>query len=244
MTALPLRPIRHQTSRYIRQPFLHQTQAVCRVQPFVMTSGTSWTEIVEAIGVILIPLVVAGLAYAFARNQSRSDELLKVRLDYYKILIVDLNRLMCYMTFIGSWRDISPVDVVKMKRRLDETFYCAAPLFSPDVMTAYDSLMGRTFKTFNNWGIDAKLLTSAYRRRQAWQAATGWRPIWDDYFELQDTATISEGDLRHYRETYDSLVALLVRDLDINRTRAQYTTDLVSLNAHAPMARSVAGSAG
>lgn len=160
---------------------------------------------------------------------------------YYKVLLPDLNQLMCYMTFIGSWRDQSPLDVIDLKRRLDRTFFCAAPLFSSDVMAAYHDLMTRSFQTFGRWGDDAHILTNAYRRRQSWRQTPHWDPAWDQLFELDDSATISGDDLMKYRNTYDSLVASIVRDLDISRARSRYTTDNVSLNAYAPNQQDVLG---
>lgn len=200
----------------------------------------TWTNVVEAIGTILTPIVVAALAYVFGKNQSLSAELVKRRLDGYQLLIPDLNKLMCYMTFIGTWRDMSPPDVIRLKRRLDENFYCAAPLFSEEIWSAYEALMETSFLTFGSWGRDAKIRTNAYRRRQAWQTGS-WNREWDHYFELDDTATISEQRLRSYRDSYDKLVAALVRDIDIKRARSRYTTNQVVLNAHAPRAEMIPG---
>lgn len=200
-----------------------------------------WTDVVQAISAVSVPIVIAILAYILTRTQSRNDELLKVRLDYYKALTPDLNRLMCYMTFIGTWRDQSPPEVVGIKRRLDETFFCAAPLFSPDVLKAYIALMDKSFSTFGNWGTDARICSSAYRRRQSWQANSPWKREWDHYFILDDGSVIAAEDLRRYRETYDALVAALVRDLNVTRSRARYTTDEVALNAHAPKRTDITG---
>jgi hypothetical protein len=168
--------------------------------------------------------------------------LLETRLEYYKQLIPDLNKLMCYMTFIGSWRDLAPPAVVDLKRRLDENFFCAAPLFSPAVMDNYELLMQLSFSTFGDWGRDARIRSNAYRRRQSWQATASWESAWDQYFVLDDQATITTEDLRRYRDCYDALVASIVRDLDISRARNRYTTDLVSLNAHAPRFSDISGS--
>lgn len=203
-----------------------------------------WTAILQAIGTVSTPIVVAILAYVLTRNQSRSEELLRGRLDYYNFLAPDLNQLMCYMTFIGSWRDRSPVDIVNLKRCLDEHFYCAAPLFSEQVLTSYEKLMSLTFETFGPWGVDARIKSNAYRRRQFWQGTgeSAWRPEWDRYFALADSTSISAEELQRYRRSYDELIAALVRDLDLTRSRARYTTDLVTLNAHAPRTTGITGS--
>jgi hypothetical protein len=209
-----------------------------------MSQVNTWTDIVGAIGTVLTPVVVAGLAYTLTRNQSRSEVLLRARLDYYRTLAPDLNRLMCYMTFIGGWRDISPEEIVGVKRRLDETFYCAAPLFSSDALSAYENLMNQTFSTFGLWGQDARIISSAYRRKQWWRGAgdNGWRAEWNDYFTMSDHDAISGAALQGYRKTYDALIAAMARELDLTRARARYTTDLVTLNASAPRREDIFGS--
>jgi hypothetical protein len=167
-------------------------------------------------------------------------------LYYSTLLASDLNRLMCYMTFIGGWRDQSPPDIITLKRRLDENFNCAAPLFSPEVSAAYQELMGRTFVSFGEWGQDARIKSNAFRRRQAWQGTgdNAWLSGWDQYFTMPDSSPISGESLQLYQHTYDTLIAAAVRDLDLTRARAQYTTDLVALNAHSPMRQDIAGSEG
>jgi hypothetical protein len=203
--------------------------------------SVTWTDTLQAIGTALTPIVVAWLAFVLTRAQSRSSQLLSARLEFYKQLIPDLNKLMCYMTFIGTWRDQSPPEILQLKRRLDEHFFCAAPLFSPGVSTAYNELMELSFATFGAWGSDARIRTNAYRRRQAWRATAEWDLGWDVCFELGDRDTISGELLQRYRDCYDALVAGLVRDLDMSRARTRYTTDEVSLNAHAPHRDDVLG---
>lgn len=141
-------------------------------------AAISWTDEVQAIGAILTPIVVAGLAFILGRSQSRNSELLKTRLDYYRDLMPHLNDLMCYMTFIGTWRDLSPPEIIGLKRSLDRKFHCAAPVFSPAVAHAYDALMGLTFTTFGSWGQDAQIRSNAYRRRQSWCKGQ-WETDWD-----------------------------------------------------------------
>lgn len=209
-------------------------------------NSPKWTDIVVALSSALTPLVVAVLAYVLTRNQSRSEELLRARIDYYRVLVPDLNRLMCYMTFIGGWRDQSPPDILTLKRRLDENFNCAAPLFSPMVSKTYQELMDDTFDAFSGWGQDARIKSNAFRRRVAWQGKgkDEWQSEWDDYFTVPESSPISRESLRQYRRRYDTLIAAAVRDLDLTRARAQYTTVLVAMNANAPPTPDIAGNGG
>jgi len=89
-----------------------------------------WADLATIMGAFLTPLMVGVVGFFFVRRQSRSEQLQRIRLDYYQELLPELNRLMCYMTFIGTWRANSPLDIVRVKRRLDARFVCASPLFS------------------------------------------------------------------------------------------------------------------
>jgi hypothetical protein len=186
--------------------------------------------IAGAISAVLIPLAVAVVAYLLSRRQSRSHELVAARVGYYQTLTPMFNDLVCYMTFIGAWKSFSPPAVIELKRDMDKQFYCAAPLFSVSVSDAYGAFTDLCFKTFNMWGQDALLLTSAYRRRDS----HAWPAEWDDYFAYSDDQVITATELESLRKAYDTLVAALVNDLDLTRARRKYTTDAVSLNAHAP----------
>lgn len=201
-------------------------------------SKLTWVDYAQGVGALLTPLVAAGLVYVLSRRQSRSHELLSARLEYYRELVPDLNTLMCYMTFIGDWKGMSPGDAIALKRRLDKTFHCAAPLFSSDVLTTYSHFTDKCFGTFNNWGQDALLLTSAYRRRSAF---SNWDKAWDAMFAYTDVQPIPAQELGDLRTAYDRLVAALVRDIDITRARSAYTTSAVSLNAHAPHRDDISG---
>ncbi|PJJ72942.1 hypothetical protein CLV46_2521 [Diaminobutyricimonas aerilata] len=201
-----------------------------------------WTDVVSAVGSAVTPLAVVAFGLVITRRQSRSELLQRTRLEYYTQLVPDLNWLMCYMTFIGTWRDDSPVDIVDLKRRLDSRFNVAAPLFSAEVTDAYRALMKLSFRTFGGWGEDAVIRTGAFRRRSSWRRKDiRWNPHWDKRFERSDETTISAEELTTYRGVYDDLLAALVKDLDITRARAKFTTSRVRLNASAPVRTDIAG---
>lgn len=177
-----------------------------------------------------------------SRRQDRNGELLKARIEYYRLLAPDLNTLMCYITFIGRWRDLSPIEVIELKRRLDQNFYSAAPLFSDPVRDSYTAFEASCFSTFGEWGEDAKICSGAYRRRQAWRRKdVAWLSDWDSMFTKNDEDPIKSQELAHIRTAHDKLIAALVQDLDLTRARSEYTTSLVSLNAHAPRQRDIGG---
>ncbi len=194
-----------------------------------------------AIGALATPLVVLVLGYMFTKKQSRSEGLLNARFEYYERLAPQLNTLMCYMTFIGDWNRHSPDQVVKLKRSLDRQFYCALPLFSSPVGEAYRSFMNSCFQTFNAWGKEPLINSSAYRRREAWNAAAGWESHWDGMFLKGDRDVITSEELMRLRQKHDAIIAAIVRDLDMTRARSQYTSGSVVLTAHAPPQEDIGG---
>ncbi|RDV45019.1 hypothetical protein DOE76_09820 [Leifsonia sp. ku-ls] len=207
-------------------------------------SDPNWTDVVSAISAATVPIAVVVLGVVIGRRQTRNIELVKARLDYYRLLAPDLNRLMCYITFIGTWRDESPPSIIALKRQLDSKFFVAAPLFSREVDEAYRALLDLSFTTFGAWGQDARIKTSAYRRRPAWQGEDAWQADWDNLFSIGDSESISRESLASYRDTYDKLLAALVKDIDVSRARPKYTTDRVSLNASAPQRSDIPGEGG
>lgn len=196
-------------------------------------SDPNWTDTVTAISTATVPVIVVALGIYLGRGQSRNEELIRVRLEYYRQLAPGLNRLMCYLTFIGTWRDDSPSDIIKLKRSLDSIFFPAAPLFSPEVERAYKAFIESAFSTFGRWGHDARINSSAYRRRQSWQGDVPWLQNWDELFVLRDEEDISREALQRFQSLYDALLSALVADTNIARARPRYTTNRVALNASA-----------
>ena len=143
------------------------------------------------------------------------------------------------MTFIGTWRDFTPEEIVLLKRRLDANFYCALPLFGMEAGRAYEALMDLSLKPFGLWGADAMIRSNSSRRRASWRRTDGvWNLSWDEMFELGEEG-VSANALKAYRGAYDEFLARMVADLNVGKARPDYTTARVSLNASAPPAQDV-----
>ena len=53
----------------------------------------------------------------------------KATLPSMMIFAPSLNDILCYFTYVGSWRDQDPPDVIRLKRSVDRKIYLPAPLF-------------------------------------------------------------------------------------------------------------------
>ena len=143
-------------------------------------------EIVKLLASILTPAAIAMLGIyvhrvskRFEDRQWKSQKLIEKRLTIYDDIAPDLNDVLCYFTYIGCWKELTPPDVVKRKRSIDRKLYLAQPLFSQSFFIAANEFMRLCYSTYGGWGKDATLRTHFERRRNATQ---NWMPEYDDCF--------------------------------------------------------------
>jgi hypothetical protein len=162
--------------------------------------GSVWNslEIAKLIVQGLIPLLILLLGIIVNRSikrlehrQWRNQKLIEKRLEIYNDMAPMFNDLLCYFTYVGCWKDLSPVEVIKIKRGLDKKIYLAAPLFPPQFFQVCMDFLDLCYETFAGWGEDAKLKTMFEHRKQA--AGEGWLPEWD---RMYSTQPIEPSDIR------------------------------------------------
>jgi hypothetical protein len=194
----------------------------------------SWTSLQIATLAIdaLTPLTVAGLGVLLARTSRRIEQVqwanqtvVTRRLDIFAQLAPGLNQLLCFATFVGSWKDIQPAHAITIKRQLDQTMYASKVLFSSQLFGAYHQFMATLFAMYATTGADALIrapIASQWgdRRQLPW-----WH---DDMTSLFATDTASPGDIQ---AAHDQLSERLRADLYVTHqaqpllpTRPEATT--------------------
>lgn len=170
---------------------------------------------------IATPLAVAGVGYwlnqrltSLEQAQWSQQKVIERRIKAYDELARPLNQLYCFYCYIGTWKELIPPDVVKMKRELDQTAYVSAPLFDPEFLDRYNAMIGACFKTFGRWGADAKLKTLPERRQEA--AGDSWRAEWNTCFTLPDEATEPEV----IENLYGKVMAYLATEIGVAEVNA------------------------
>jgi len=149
-------------------------------------------EVVKLVVSTLTPLAVLGLGLWVNRKLKRIEQLqwanqkvVEHRLKIYNELVPQLNDILCYFTYIGIWKDVTPPEMVKLKRTIDKIVYVNAPLFPEHFLKKYNKFINLVYKTFSGWGQDAKLRSKIERRREA--AREQWNDDWDEYFVSDET---------------------------------------------------------
>lgn len=171
------------------------------------TGGSLWNslEITKLIVQCLTPILIVLLGILvnraikrFELRQWRNQKLIEKRLSIYDDIAPSLNDLLCYFSFIGCWKDLSPIEVVRLKRVLDKKIYLAAPLFSPQFYSACMDFMNLCYETYSGWGEDAKLKTKFERRKKA--AGSKWQADWENAYSIMPSDPVA------IRKAYQALM--------------------------------------
>ncbi|HEY8186439.1 MAG TPA: hypothetical protein VIF64_10235 [Pyrinomonadaceae bacterium] len=159
---------------------------------YLLASDWNSLEIAKLAVSILTPVLVLAIGLGVNRSLKRlehrqwaSQRIIQKRLEIFDELAPSLNDLLCYFTFVGSWKELTPVEVIKMKRRIDRIVHVNAALFSRNFRSKYSNFMGSCYETYTGFGRDAKLRTTASAHKAG--AGDGWDPKWDDCFSDEET---------------------------------------------------------
>lgn len=163
---------------------------------------TSWTgpEVVIAALTALTPLAVVALGVLVAGTARRLESVqwanqivVARRLELFAEVAPKLNRLLCFATFVGRWKEITPQQAIALKRDLDEVVYSNRLLFSPELFDAYKAFMTTFFAMYAATpGGDARIrvgIDSVWgdRRNLPW-----WQDAMVDLFTADQKSTMDE----------------------------------------------------
>ncbi len=139
-------------------------------------NASNWNslEITKLVVSASIPLTILMLSLTFQAQQRKHeeqratfDQVVKERLDLWNKIAVPLNQIYCYFLCVGDWKDISPADVIQLKRRIDQTVYAYRPFFSAQFHITYDRFIKAAFdEDGGGWADDAPLRTLPVRPKE------------------------------------------------------------------------------
>lgn len=170
-------------------------------------------EIVKLVIGVLTPLSVTGFGWFISHRLKRlelvqwtNQKLIEKRLALYDTVAPQLNQLLCFYTWIGHWKDISPDDVIRAKRELDRTFHIYRYLFDDDVYAAYHAYIHMLFETHTGAGQDARIrsLIEAPDGDRTRHGTYAWNPAWGERFASANVVDRADV-LKHYTRLMEVL---------------------------------------
>ena len=166
--------------------------------------------------VILIGFWIHKLLKDIESRQWVNQTVIQWKVNIYDELSLLLNDLYCYFLYIGNWKELSPVDIIKTKRILDKKINIAFPLFSDKFLTHYNAFINSCFKTFSGKGKDAQLKTGFESRKQVF--ISDWKTSWEELFVEESEKTSRDTIDEKYRQLMKIFAQELNLALNIQRT--------------------------
>ena len=164
---------------------------------------------------VLTPLIVIVVGYSINRSLQRRTSVTERKVALFDQTAPDLNSLYCFFLFIGNWKELSPPEVLAIKRKLDRALHISRFLFSTEFFQMYKDFMDNCFQTFTGVGEDAKirtpLKTADGARDQAFPGQ--WNPEWNKMFADKS----HWADQAKLHATYQRLMKLFAKELGMSR---------------------------
>jgi hypothetical protein len=156
-------------------------------------SATPWDslEIAKLAIEFLTPLAVIGIGWFINHRlkqieliQWSNQKIIEKRLELYDCLSPLLNRLLCFYTWIGYWREVSPKQVIETKRELDKQVYIYKHLLGDSFFAGYQKYMALLFKTYTGPGEYPKILSfiEGPNGDRRIHSKYKWKTEWDHLF--------------------------------------------------------------
>lgn len=187
-----------------------------------MATGTESTslEVAKLAVAALTPMAVVAVGYVLNRRlrqveqvQWANQTVISRRVEIFSEVAPKLNRLLCFATFVGRWKEITPAQAIMLKRELDETMYANRVLFSDRLFTGYQAFMRTLFAMYASNDADAPLrapvsTTLGDRRKLPW-----WDHTMPSYFTTGSSASLND-----IHDAYDLLGQRFRADLYVTHT--------------------------
>jgi hypothetical protein len=139
----------------------------------------------------LVPVVVVLIGWKLnqrlkeiEQSQWANQKLVEKKLQLFDEIMPKLNDLYCFYMFVGHWKDISPSDVIDIKRFLDKEVVIYTPILGKEFARAYERFMDIAFETYASEGGDAKIkcVIAGLNGDRTIHSHYEWDPSWDRMF--------------------------------------------------------------
>ena len=159
---------------------------------------------------VLTPELVLALGIIINNSIKSGERATSLRSDIYRAIGGDLHDIYSYLAFVGSWKELTPADVIAKKRAVDKAMYTYKPFFSRELFNTYETFMREAFTPYGAPGTDARIrsdIATADGDRRI-HGVKRWEATWDDRFT-------KERNKEAQRVAYDRFLEQLARDLKL-----------------------------
>lgn len=160
--------------------------------PDIQLSEQIWTSLKIPIMIIaaLGPVVIVFLISRYNRiikglkgKHQTNQNIVEKRIEIYERMgpkFIDILNFFCYS---GNWKELSPMDMMRLKRELDQDVSTYAPVFSGDFRKRYMAFVLLCYVSHSGWEHEEKI-KSLYDLRQ--EHVMEWNDDWIPYFDTNN----------------------------------------------------------
>lgn len=162
-----------------------------------------------SISVVIIGLFINKRLKVFEHKQWKNQKLIEKRLEIYSELFPLYNDLLCYYTFVGNWKDLSPDNIIRYKRIIDKKVNLSIPLFSKGFVLECNRFVDLCYESYNGWGKDAKLRTTIQYRKEFFSG--NWNQNWDVLFCDRESCT----NVHEIEDAYSNIMKAFSKEIGL-----------------------------
>jgi len=129
-------------------------------------------EIVKLVASLFTTLLITFFGFLINRNimnldkkNKVNDKILEKRLQIYENIVPKLNDILCFHAYIGDWRDLTPIDIIKYKKSIGKELYMYSPLFTPKLIETYRDFISLCYEKSTDVSTKSKI-KSSYKARE------------------------------------------------------------------------------
>ncbi|MBC7919739.1 MAG: hypothetical protein H7Z75_01475 [Ferruginibacter sp.] len=184
---------------------------------------STWTslEITKLVIGGLTPLILLFLGIWVNRIIKRieaaqwaNQKLIEKRIAIYDELAPLVNDLYCYYLCVGNYKELTPAQIVDIKRKLDKKVYIYAALFSSEFIDSYNEFIHLCFQTYVGAGHNAKLRTAIKHPTGGDRTKVSsfpWQEEWNHIFSNGEDCC----PLTQTRISYENLMSRFSNELGV-----------------------------
>ena len=176
-----------------------------------------WDNLKTAVIIIAVlgPVIIIFLTIRINRmkkhliSQYQSNQkLIEKRIEIFDQIGPKLNDMFSFFSYTGNWKELTPVDILRLKRELDMEINIKTALFSDELITKYTSFMTLCFVSHSGWE-DEERIKSLYELRQLnnLEWSREWIPLFDTNNVIEATTL---------KERYDKLMACFKKEMSLD----------------------------
>jgi hypothetical protein len=162
-------------------------------------------QILELVLLIFMLVLLIYLVFRWPRNRYPSgnsdisgQHLMAKKLESFDKVAHQLYQLLSFFSYSGTWREISPPQLLLIKSELEREMNTYGPLFSEELKEHYRNFVQMCFISSSGWEHELKIKSNYVLRKDHFP---GWEDQWIDYFDNKNVV-----DAVVLRERYHQII--------------------------------------